>query len=80
MKEKKVKIWTPISYRLPPLKTKVQLKRDLTLGVGGYTGNEKLEWISKGKYGYFNDKLFWSIKSVEGLTLNNSTPTHWKDI
>lgn len=70
MIEKKVKIWTPISYRLPPPKTKVQLKREI----------ENLEWISKGKYSYFNDKVVWSIKKAEGLTLNNSTPTHWKDI
>lgn len=80
MKEKKVKRWTPISYMLPPVKTKVELKRDLSVGVGGYTGNEMLEWISVGKYSYFDDRLIWSIKKVEGLTLNNSTPTHWRDI
>lgn len=80
MIDKNMKRWIPISYKLPPVKTKVKLKRDFSLGVGGYTGTEKLEWISKGKYGYFNDKLVWSVKNAEGLTLNNSTPTHWKDI
>ncbi len=80
MKEKKVKRWIPISYILPPVKTKVELKRDFSVGAGGYTGNEILEWISVGHYSYFNDKLIWTIKRADGLTLTNSKPTHWRDI
>jgi len=78
--EKKTKVWIPVSRKLPPVKTKVELKRDLSVGAGGFTGNEKLEWVSVGRYSYFNDKLRWSIKKADGLTLRNTEPTHWRYI
>ena len=70
--------WIPVSNRFPDERELVELKRDLSVGIGGYTGREKLEWVSKGRYRKYNDTVQWSVNKVEGLTLNNSRPTHWR--
>lgn len=77
---KKTKVWIPISRKLPPVKTNVELKRDFSVGAGGFTGNERLEWVSVGRYSYWEDTVRWSIKGVDGLTLRNTEPTHWRHI
>lgn len=72
--------WIMIKDRLPNEKERVELKRDFTCGIGGFTGHEKFEWQSNGFYRYKNDLVIWSIKSTEGLTFTNSKPTHWRKI
>ncbi len=32
----KNKVWIPVSHKLPPVKTRVELKRDLSVGTGGF--------------------------------------------
>lgn len=80
-KSKRTKVWIPITRKLPPVKTKVELKRDFSVGAGGFTGfGNKFEWISVGRYSYFNSEVRWSIKKEDGLTLRNTDPTHWRHI
>ena len=66
--------WTSVTTKLPPPFTTVEVKRDLSVGTRGNPG--QLEWVTTGKF----RNLTWSLKATEGLTLNNSYPTHWRDI
>ena len=75
-REKKTKYWIPVKHKLPPIKEKVRLKRDFSVGVSGDFG--QFEWESIGSYTYYNDRLVWRVKRADGLTIGNSTPTHWK--
>lgn len=68
--------WINVNIKLPPINTLVEVKRDFTDGIGGGIG--RFEWLTKGRLR--DDKPTWSIKKVEELTLNNSYPTHWREI
>lgn len=66
--------WVKVENKLPETGKYVSVKRDFSVGTGGYTGREGLEWVTIGRV---NKYRTWSLKSTVGLTLNNSKPTHW---
>ena len=66
--------WTSVATKLPTPFTTVEVKRDLSVGIRGNPG--QLEWMTTGRYRGEN----WSLTATEGLTLYNSSPTHWREI
>lgn len=66
--------WTSVTTKLPTPFTTVEVKRDLSVGIRGNPG--QLEWITMGRYRGGN----WSLTATEGLKLDNSSPTHWREI
>lgn len=66
--------YIPIYLEMPPALARVKLIR-----VRFIDWNiETLEWSTEGWYR--DTSKIWSLKDTEGLTRNNSTPTHWKYI
>lgn len=72
--------WTLVSHKLPEVGVWVEVKRDLSAGIGGFTGRESLEWVTIGRYRKWEDMVQWTVKYVEKLDFNNSRPTHWRII
>ena len=67
--------WIRVDKSLPEVGVYVSIKRDLSSGIGGYTGYQEIQWLSIGR---LTRSGIWSIMSTVGLNLNNSKPTHWR--
>lgn len=63
-----------INKKKPPSKIKIRLVRYI---YGGDCVGLIKQWESTG---WMLDSGLFSVKNVDGLTLSNSIPTHWKNL